>query len=59
MFRLVYSHVNQCFLFLFGDSLTDMGGSFLFPTRDDAVAAARDCGLIVSDTGLVAIKGGS
>jgi len=59
MMRLVYLVPNAAWVFLLGNSLFRMGdGPMVHLTRKDAVSEAFRCGLIVSESGKVAIKGG-
>lgn len=51
--RLVFLVPNQAFVFLFGDALVDVDGKRIFNTREDAVWAAKMCGLTVATDGRV------
>lgn len=52
--RLIYLTANAAWTFTYGDQLLRMGGaSRFFSSRADAVAAARDCGLNVTRSGVV------
>jgi hypothetical protein len=58
---LKYLPANQAWVFLFGHDIntaviTDMGGfGRFFTKRSEAVEAARQCGMNVSDDGVVSI----
>lgn len=55
--RLIYLAANQAWVFVFGPdintaTLQDMGGyGIFFTTREDAVNAAKACGITVTETG--------
>ena len=51
--RLVYLHVNNAYIFMYGNTPTSMGNTWLHTTRASAVAAATACGLNVTSTGVV------
>lgn len=61
--RLGYLPANQCWAFVFGDSLVGMGDRTLFASRDDAVEAASRQGLVVHPNGhteaIAAPRGGA
>lgn len=49
--RLAKLPANQCWAFVLGDSLISMDGQTLFPTRTEAVEAAKRCRLEVTPQG--------
>lgn len=49
--RLGFLPANQCWAFVFGDSLIAMGDRTLFESRDEAVEAAGQQGLVVHRDG--------
>ena len=61
--KLAYLPANMAWVFLFGDNINtatiqDMGGfGRFFPTRKEAVNAAKECGLAVSRSGAVSPYG--
>lgn len=58
MTRLIYLPANGAWTFLFGDALLALDGwPHFYPTKNDAIAAARSMGLVIGKGGAFVAAG--